>query len=365
MNRSLAVLVVAGCAALVGCSVEDTQSQNDCCSAPNGGRDIGNGPSTEAPTGPAGKSPSGTPTGPNPGGQQKIAGKLTAGVWDDNLNFDFFSKYLEQSKSMQGVSIFSDLERKNARERAKQGGAKAELDVAIVLDTTSSMTDEIAYLQVEFDAIAKTVKDRFPQTTPRFGLVVYRDEGDEYVTRATPFTADVAAFRAALAAQSSGGGGDIPEAVPEGITAGVNLDWRTTSDVARLMFWVADAPQHPGTETAVNSAVRGAVGKGIHVYPVAASGTNPSAELTMRATAQVTGGRYIFLTDDSGVGDSHAEPHIPCYAVTPLQGAIVRMVESEMRGVRVEPAASEVIRLVGSPESGRCILRDQSQVVLY
>jgi hypothetical protein len=30
----------------------------------------------------------------------------------------------------------------------------------------------------------------------------------------------------------------------------------------------------------------------------------------MRAAALVTGGQYLFLTDDSGVGDAHGEPHI-------------------------------------------------------
>jgi hypothetical protein len=85
----------------------------------------------------------------------------------------------------------------------------------------------------------------------------------------------------------------------------------------------------------------------------------------MRGTAQITGGRYLFLTDDSGIGNSHAEPHIPCYVVTKLQGAMVRMVESEMVGHRAEPVASEVIRTVGSPTDGRCTLQNQTSVVLY
>ena len=131
------------------------------------------------------------------------------------------------------------------------------------------------------------------------------------------------------------------------------------------MFWVADAPQHPGEEQKVNAAANVAVQKGIHVYPVGASGVDNDAELAMRGTAQVTGGRYLFLTDDSGIGNSHAEPHIPCYVVTALHGAMVRMVESEMTGTRPEPVASEIVRTVGSPVGGKCTLQDKSNVTLY
>ena len=51
----------------------------------------------------------------------------------------------------------------------------------------------------------------------------------------------------------------------------------------------------------------------------------------MRSAAQLTGGRYLFLTDDSGVGGEHKEPNIPCYFVTRLDHAILRMVDIEMQ----------------------------------
>lgn len=372
MQRSLLVLVMSGCAAVAGCSSSTTtESQGAFDGTGGGGENAGRG----EPSGPAsGVSSSGgtdgtggsttAPTGPIDGAPSQ-AGLLTAGVWDDNLNYDFFGAYLAASSSSLGASIFTTAERDAAHARFAQRAAKTELDIAIVLDTTSSMADEIEYLQKELDTIATSVKAKFPATTPRFGLVVYRDKTDEYLTRNIPFTADVTAFRASLAQQSAAGGGDIPEAVPEGLAAGVGLDWRPTADVARVMFWVADAPQHAGTEQAVNAAITGAVQKDIHVYPVASSGVGQEAELAMRGAAQVTGGRYIFLTDDSGIGNSHAEPHIPCYVVTPLQGAMVRMVESEMKGARVGPTANEVIRTVGAPIDGKCTLQNKTDVVLY
>ncbi len=360
MKRSLVALVLVGCAAIIGCSSATSDASSAYEGGPvNAGTDTG-GTGTPPPSDP---DPSATPT-QDPSEQQN-AGRLTAGVWDDNLNFDFFAKYMEQSKVLKAASIFSQAERDDAHVRASKRTAKTELDVAIVLDTTSSMGDEIRFLQDEFDSIAATIKTKFPQAIPRFGLVVYRDHRDDYLTQSTPFTTDVAAFRATLQAQRANGGGDLPEAVPEGLSDGVALDWRTTPNVARVMFWVADAPHHPGEERLVNTAVLTAVQKDIHVYPVASSGVDATAEVTMRGTAQITGGRYVFLTDDSGIGNPHAEPHIPCYVITKLQGALVRMVESEMKGTRIEPSPTEVIRTVGAPTAGKCTMKDKSQVSLY
>lgn len=370
MKRALALMVfaVAGCAVVAGCSSSSTSDFAD----RSGGEPRNSGVAAPGPVGPGGSSsgdpavvdPGSSSTAPPPGTTE--VGKLTAGVWDDNLNYEFFGKYLGQSKGMAGLNIFGQAERDAAHARSlAQGSVKSELDVVLVLDTTSSMGDELRFLQDEFQAIASTVKAKFPQTTPRFGLVLYRDHGDEYLTRPFEFTSDVAQFQSNLAAQRAAGGNDIPEAVPEGLQGGVSLGWRTAGNVARVMFWVADAPQHFGEEPKVKAAVDGALQKGIHVYPVASSGVDASAELTMRATAQITGGRYVFLTDDSGIGNPHAEPHIPCYVVTPLAGAIVRMVESEMSGARSEPEAKDVLRTVGNPTNGKCTITDQSQVILY
>ena len=369
MKRSLGLLL-AGCAVISGCSSATSSDSAYNGSEPQNAGRAGTAAPGEGSSGSGGSS-SGAPTDPvppqgDPGPVAQQVGKLTAGVWDDNLNYEFFAKYLGRSQGMAGLSIFGQADRDAAHQRAIAAAtAKTELDITLLLDTTSSMGDELSFLQTEFQAIAATVKAKFPQVTPRFGLVLYRDHQDAYLTRPFPFTTDVSTFTTNLAAQSANGGGDIPEAVPEGLEAGVGLDWRTTSDVARVMFWVADAPQHAGEESKVRSAATAAQQKGIKIYPVASSGVDPAAELSMRTTAQYTGGRYVFLTDDSGVGNPHAEPHIPCYVVTPLQGAIVRMVESELTGTRAEPAAADVIRTVGDPKDGKCTMKDASQVVLY
>ena len=100
----------------------------------------------------------------------------------------------------------------------------------------------------------------------------------------------------------------------------------------------------------------------IHIYPVASSGVDLTTELSMRSAAQVTGGRYLFLTDDSGIGESHLEPTIPCYFVTSLSNAVVRMVTMELKGDYMEPTEDEVIRTGGDPQDGRCTLEDGTEV---
>jgi hypothetical protein len=100
------------------------------------------------------------------------------------------------------------------------------------------------------------------------------------------------------------------------------------------------------------------------VYPVAASGVSPDAEFQMRNAAQATLGRYLFLTDDSGVGGSHAEPHIPCYQVQHLNKLINRMIASELTGERIPTEASDILRSVGEPMDGVCTLEDGTKAFL-
>lgn len=297
------------------------------------------------------------------------SGQLTAGVWDDNLNFDFWKPYAASFKKRdpQDLAMFAEQELATARDLALGHHAPhGELDVQLVLDTTGSMGDELSYLQSEFDAIAAKVRVKFPNVTPRWSLVVYRDKGDDYVTRQFDFTTDTNQFRRDLRAQSAGGGGDTPEAVVQGLTAGLAQTWRQKPSVAKVAFWVADAPAHPGEGRVLANVIRGAREKGVHIYPIASSDTDETAEYQMRSAAQLTGGRYVFLTNDSGIGNDHAEPHIPCYNVTRLDSAIVRMIQIELSGRHVEPEQDEVVRSVGRPNrEGKCQLSSGALVASF
>ncbi len=82
------------------------------------------------------------------------------------------------------------------------------------------------------------------------------------------------------------------------------------------------------------------------IYPVAASGVAEACELVMRTAALLTGAEYLFLTDDSGVGNPHAEPHIPHYQVQRLDRLMIRMIASELAGKRISAEPDEIIRTV-------------------
>lgn len=284
-------------------------------------------------------------------------GTLTAGTWDDNLNFERFLSYRDEvTETTQGTLPFEEDEHREANERSGEFTGKETLDISLVIDTTGSMGDELRYLQSEFLALSESIEALYPNSDQRWSLVVYRDVGDEYEARWFDFRDDPKEFRTQLAQQTAGGGGDFPEAPERAFEAMNQLAWRTGEDTARLAFWVADAPHHAKRAAAMADAVRTTQALDIHVYPVASSGIDELTELSMRSVAQLTLGRYLFLTDDSGVGGAHKEPSIPCYFVTKLDTAILRMVDIELSGVYREPTADEVIRTGGDPQSRACTM---------
>ena len=226
------------------------------------------------------------------------------------------------------------------------------MDLALVIDTTGSMGDEIDYLQTELDTIIDRLKRDAGNLDLRIGIIVYRDDGDDYVVRSIPLSDDLRSVRASLAQQSANGGGDQPEAVDQAMIAADRMQWRP--DAAKAVLLVADAPPHEQAIGATLKSAQSLRSKGVHIVPVAASGVEESAQYVMRTMAALTQGRYIFLTDDSGVGNPHAEPDVACYVVSRLDQLIARVLAGLAEGRRIEPAQDEVLRVVGNYDRGRC-----------
>ena len=229
-----------------------------------------------------------------------------------------------------------------------------QLDLAFVVDTTGSMGDELEFLKVEVGDIAASVRGEFPDVDQRYALVVYRDEGDVYVTRPFDFTDRLEEFTDTLDVQFAAGGGDIPEAMHLALEEAQGLSWRA-AETAKVVFLLTDAPPHPEFTERTLKAFNSLRAEGVAIYPVAASGTNPEAEFILRTAAVLTLSQYLFLTDDSGFGLSHSEPDIPCYVVERLDRVMTRMITSELSGVAAYPEPQDGIRTVGNPVDGVCL----------
>lgn len=228
------------------------------------------------------------------------------------------------------------------------------LDLALVIDTTGSMGDEISYLQRELASIVSSIRSSHPGLDLRVGFVFYRDIGDDYVTRTVGFDGSISRVQASLAQEYATGGGDYPEAMDQALIRAAGLNWRP--DAVKTLLLVADAPPHDEQFGRTWNAAEHLRARRVHITPVAASGVADEAEYAMRAMAALTQSRYLFLTDDSGIGNSHAAPAIDCYYVTRLDALLRRVIDSQLSGRRMAPSANDIIREVGRQDNGRCIL---------
>lgn len=202
------------------------------------------------------------------------------------------------------------------------------LDLLFMVDTTGSMSDELEFLKLELQDVIRRVSEEYEGIRIRLSVNFYRDREDAYVVRDFPFTEDIDEALSRLRVQYSDGGGDYPEAVDEAFENAVKgHEWN--GDSVKLLFFVLDAPPHSdrkGTVELMGSTLKAAAESGIRVLPVASSGVDTETEYLLRTMAAVSGGTYIFLTDDSGVGDSHLEPTIGDYEVEYLNDLMVRLI---------------------------------------
>ncbi len=207
------------------------------------------------------------------------------------------------------------------------------LDLMFVVDTTGSMGDELSYIQAELGHVIEQVRDEIgSQLQVRLSVNFYRDRGDEYVVRDFQFTSDIEQALAQLGAQSAGGGGDTPEAVEEALANAVNDHAWSEAATARLLFFVLDAPPHHDAARvqSLHDSTRAAAERGVQIIPLAASGVDEQREFLLRLLAISTNGTYTFLTDDSGIGNSHLEPTIGQYDVELLDDLLVRVIRERL-----------------------------------
>ncbi len=211
------------------------------------------------------------------------------------------------------------------------------LDVLFCVDTTGSMGDEIEQLKANMVSIADRIAALPVQPDVHFALTVFRDRGDSYVTRTFDFTGNVADFTKALGEISAQGGGDTPESVNAALDDAIHKPAWRGADTVKLMFLVGDAAPHldyPGDSDYAKEVFE-AARSGIVIDPVASSGLGDQGEYIFRQLAELTGGRFTFLTygpagaPEPGDSTSH---HVRDYSVLSLDDLVVRLVSDTMTG---------------------------------
>lgn len=212
------------------------------------------------------------------------------------------------------------------------------IEIMFVVDVTGSMGDEISYLTRTLGEVVDRIAAIDEQIVINLALLFYRDHGDTTVFDYYDFqnvTTDsgMSTQQKNIAKQSATGGGDTPEAVDEALLMAVDKQW-SASPSTKIIFNVLDAPAHVGKvyEDRYHSAVVTAASKGIRICPVLASGADILTEYITRQAAIYTGGTFVFITDDSGIGNPHYDPSIPNVTVEFLNSLMVRLVKGYYTG---------------------------------
>ncbi|MBO4585198.1 MAG: hypothetical protein J5675_01200 [Bacteroidales bacterium] len=207
--------------------------------------------------------------------------------------------------------------------------AAAKADIAFFVDATGSMMDEIDFLKEDLLDILNKVEASQGGVAFRTAALFYRDEGDAYVTRTSNFSDKFSTTVDYIKKQTADGGGDYPEAVHTALEKGLqDLSWDESAKT-RIAFMLLDAPAHHN-ETVIASLQKSIVKyaeNGIKIIPIAASGADKDTEFMLRFFAVATGGTYVFITNDSGIGGDHIAASVGEYQVELLNELIIRLIK--------------------------------------
>ena len=220
---------------------------------------------------------------------------------------------------------------------SRSSPAALPVDIVFVLDTTGSMGEEIERLRDTIDIINANLTSLKPRPALRFGLVLYRDLEDDYVTEAHDLTSDLEAFRAILADVSADGGGDTPEELEVGLNDAVTkMAWNSTG--LRLVFAITDAPAQLFRPRGFNyaSTARRAASEAIKLFGIGTGGLPLEGEYLLRQVAQFTRAKYIFLTygeggESAGGKEGSVSHHTGTnFTTDKLEAVVIRFVKEEI-----------------------------------
>ncbi len=272
-------------------------------------------------------------------------------------SFLFFpSEYDKKHKKYRAVVSYGqktrevNLDRQGVREvgvafdTARAEYKNVPLDIVFIMDTTGSMGEEINRLKNTIEIINLNLAALSTKPRIRFGMVLYKDRGDEYVTKVVQLTEDLDRFRADLEKVSAGGGGDEPEDLQAALMDTVNkMKWG--KEGIRLCFIITDAPPqlYGDQKYKYDDAVRDARKNAIKIFSVGTGGLNLMGEYILRQISQYTYAKYIFLTygergESEGGGEGSVSHHTGAnFQTDKLETIIIRFAKEELGHLSDQP----------------------------
>ena len=187
------------------------------------------------------------------------------------------------------------------------------LDVVFVIDASASMLPyieqskkrlrEIVHVVTSLVAGAKVTDGIAGKSGIRFGIVAFKDYGDEYgieATRWLPLTTDIAKLQKAIDDIAAGGGGDIPEPLNEALKAATSGKMGWSRQRESVIVMVTDAPCHSLTrEMAMQEARSFAKQIGGQINVIDVGGVVSSSATTQQGSQ--TQARTGVLADLQGI----------------------------------------------------------------
>ncbi len=130
---------------------------------------------------------------------------------------------------------------------------KVGFDVVFLIDGSNSMQFVVDEVKKQIAYLAGQIQKLVPNS--RVGLVIYKDKGEEFVTRWSPLTFHYDKLQAFISQIHAGGGGDYEEAVTEGLRTAIDeIEWRKYAQ--RVIVVVPSSPPHGATIDTAEELVR-------------------------------------------------------------------------------------------------------------
>jgi Mg-chelatase subunit ChlD len=212
-------------------------------------------------------------------------------------------------KKLAGIFLFLSLSLSSFGQKHDTKTSKAvaddrdTLEMVFVLDTTGSMGGLIDGAKQRIWGIINDVMQKPSKPRVRVGLVAYRDNGDEYVTKLLPITEDLDKVYTTLMDYRADGGGDTPENVRKALAEGVeNSGWSAAkTNLAQIVFLVGDAPpQNYQQEPDVLVTTAKAVRNNMIINTIQCGALDGTKEI-WQSIALRGEGEYFAIAQDGGV----------------------------------------------------------------